>query len=287
VNQVNFEGTTTSSLGFGTSLLTRNSCISDALSNLEMAFEHGITHFDCAKLYGYGHAERILGKFAKNKRHLITITSKSGLYSRNLPLAILPIVNMCRKVTKLATSRKNLDGAFPKLGVFNPKNLICDIDSSLRSMSTEYMDFYMLHEANVSLANSLDLVEVLLKAKEQGKIINFGVASHHSNLYKDFEKLNPNYNIVQHNSSLSNSEIKSLILTPNRLRVVYNIFSELHQVSLNNEWQTTGYATPVEYILAHHKSSNFAGITLFSSINNIKIKESAELWCSSQMLKDE
>ena len=75
MDQIIYKNIRTSNLGFGTSLLTRNNSVKDAMSNLETAFDFGITHFDCAKLYGFGQADMILGRFAKNKRHSITITS--------------------------------------------------------------------------------------------------------------------------------------------------------------------------------------------------------------------
>lgn len=279
MKKVKYNDITTSSLGFGTSFLTRNNSISEALMNLEVAFENGITHFDCARLYGYGHAEIILGKFAKNKRQSITITSKSGLYSRSLPIGMLPIINTLRSLKNFSFKKNISKKRAPDLGVFNPINLLSDIESSLKSISTDYLDFYMLHEANVSLANQLDLIEVLKKAKQQGKIKSFGVASHYLNLVQEFEQLDSAYELIQHNSSISNLEINSLVSHNERLRIIYNIFSELNQIALSDDWKIKGHTSPVEYIFAHYKEFNRGGITIFSSTDNIRIKENIELWC--------
>lgn len=79
MKNIYFNNYSTTNLGFGCSLLTRNNSIKDAILNLEVAYDNGIRHFDIARVYGFGEAETILGKFAKTKRDQITITSKTGL----------------------------------------------------------------------------------------------------------------------------------------------------------------------------------------------------------------
>lgn len=279
MRKISLGGITTSNLGFGTSMLTRNNCVKDALSNLEYAFDCGITHYDCAKLYGFGQAEMILGKFARKKRHELTITSKSGLYARKLPLFTLPIINKVRKVLNKRSDNINKNEAVPQLGVFDPKILKSDIDSSLKSMYTDYIDFYMLHEASVSLANRSDLIDVLENAKTNGKIRSYGVASHYFNLEDGFNGLNSSYEVLQHNNPLKFGNIffdgkKS----DARLRIIYNIFSELNQQKISGEYSELGYLSAVDYILSHYNRLNASGITLFSSVSNAKIRETTELW---------
>ena len=86
-----------SRLGFGTSGLM-GSAITTAgrLRLLEVALDEGITHFDTAPLYGAGLAEEMLGRFAKGKRHSVTITTKFGLLPRQIPLPLRPLLPMAR-----------------------------------------------------------------------------------------------------------------------------------------------------------------------------------------------
>jgi aryl-alcohol dehydrogenase-like predicted oxidoreductase len=121
----------TTNLGFGTSLLTRNNTIKDAISNLETAFDNGITHYDCAKLYGFGQAEEILGRFSRNKRKQITITTKSGLRSRELPFFALPLINQLRKFVKFNQSLANTANNFEVSGQFTPLTIQNDLEISL------------------------------------------------------------------------------------------------------------------------------------------------------------
>ena len=51
----------------------------EAVRTLEVALEQGITHFDVARLYGFGQAEGILGEFLRGKRDRVTVTTKFGL----------------------------------------------------------------------------------------------------------------------------------------------------------------------------------------------------------------
>ena len=283
MKKIRIKEITTSSLGFGTSLLTRNNSVKDAMSNLETAFNFGITHFDCAKLYGFGQAEMILGKFARNKRHAITITSKSGLYERKLPLFTLPIVNTIRKFVSNGLGKIVSNESAPKYGVFDTKKLQSDIDSSLKSICTDYIDFYMLHEASVTSANRSDLIEVLQNAQSAGKIRHFGVATHYLNLKNDFESINQCYDVIQHNNPLKfGNSFFDDNNTSDRLRIIYNIFSELSHLNISKVYSDLGYQSAIEYILSHYYKLNSSGITLFSSVSNNRIIETTNLWLNNK-----
>jgi aryl-alcohol dehydrogenase-like predicted oxidoreductase len=280
---INFESIQTSNLGFGTSLLTRNNNLNEAILNLEIAYENGIRHFDCAKLYGFGHAEIILGKFAKTKRNSITITSKSGLNSRKLPFSLLPLINLIRSCYQPIHRRKSIINPpeHIQLGTFNPVKLKKDIESSLINLKTDYIDFFMLHEANLSSANRFDLIAVLETAKSKGLIRSFGIASNLSNLNEKCEDLHPIYRVIQHNADLSNCKFDSLSsINTQRLTILYNIFSDFNKSISEKNFLKSGYNNPTEYIFSNINKINQDGITLFSSINNMHIKTNIEYWNS-------
>jgi aryl-alcohol dehydrogenase-like predicted oxidoreductase len=50
-----------------------------SLATLECAFDQGITHYDTSDVYGRGHNERLLGRFARGRRSQITIATKAGV----------------------------------------------------------------------------------------------------------------------------------------------------------------------------------------------------------------
>ena len=63
---------------------------------LECAFDQGIRHFDTAPLYGMGLAEEVLGRFVRERRGEITLTTKFGLVPRAIPAPLRPIVPLAR-----------------------------------------------------------------------------------------------------------------------------------------------------------------------------------------------
>ena len=279
MDQINYKDIVTSNLGFGTALLTRHDKISDAILNLETAYDYGIRHFDVARLYGFGHAEEIVGRFAVNRRTSITITTKSGLRSRQIPLFALPLINRLRKFVKSNAKLVNTANTAVVSGSFTPVNLQRDLEKSLRKLRTDYIDFYLLHEAEVAQANSMDIINILEQEKQKGKILQFGIASNASKIITEFSSLNEAYKIVQHNSSLKGGEIKNLPMkNDDRLRIVYNIFSQENREYAEKQFLEFGFLNSFDFILHTFKTLNAGGITLFSSTNNKNIKSTAETW---------
>jgi D-threo-aldose 1-dehydrogenase len=279
MNQINYKNIVTSNLGFGTSHLTRHDKISDAILNLETAYDYGIRHFDVARLYGFGHAEEIVGRFAVNRRKSITITTKSGLSSRQLPLFALPIINRLRKFVKSNTKLVSTANSAMVSGRFTAETIQNDLEKSLRKLRTDYIDFYLLHEAEVAQANSMDIINVLEQEKQKGKILQFGIASNTSKIIKEFSRLNEAYKVIQHNASLKGVEIKNLPMNnDDRLRIVYNIFSQENRESAEKQFMELGFLNSFDCILHTYKKLNAGGVTLFSSTNNKNIKSTAETW---------
>jgi aryl-alcohol dehydrogenase-like predicted oxidoreductase len=60
---------------------------------------HGVTLFDTADAYGFGHNEELLGRFLRGKREQVTIATKFGLV---------------RKQGQLRAPRRQLAGLHPR-----------------------------------------------------------------------------------------------------------------------------------------------------------------------------
>lgn len=276
-----FNNVETTNLGFGCSFLTRNKSVNEALLNLNIAYDSGIRHFDVARLYGFGNAEDILGKFAKGKRQNMTISTKTGLDSINLPLFLLPVINGFRdKIKRNIHNSKDLTNNSSS-GHFTVNSIQRNLEISLKKLKTDYIDFYLLHEADVYQANNPRIIDVLEKEKSKGKILNFGIASNINRIKNDIHDLDFRHQILQHNISLQGNEIQDLpIYGQKRLRIVYNIFNQLNYVTSNNQHLQYGYTDPVEYLLANVKKNNINGVALFSSANNDNIRDTVLKWNS-------
>ena len=99
------------------------------------ALERGITHFDTAEGYTEGHAEEVIGRALRGRRHEVTITSKYWAVPEN----------------RAADQMKVLEG-------------------SLRRLKTDYIDIYLNHAVNeVARLESEEWQAFVSRAKQQGR----------------------------------------------------------------------------------------------------------------------
>ncbi|HXC29464.1 MAG TPA: aldo/keto reductase, partial [Stellaceae bacterium] len=68
-----------SRLGFGCGGVMGRVGRAQSLRAIAAALDGGITHFDVARLYGYGEAEALVGEALKGRRDKVVIASKFGL----------------------------------------------------------------------------------------------------------------------------------------------------------------------------------------------------------------
>ena len=167
----------TTNLGFGTTSMMGLPATRDRLGLLEGAFETGIRHFDTAPYYGYGEAERVLGKFLTRRRDQVTITTKYGIQ--------VPTVLKARWVNLLARRllqlmpfmRKALSRQAQSMStkcVFNPAEARKSLDQSLAALKTDYVDLFLLHEPTFADAASDEIHSFLEDELQRGRIRAFG-----------------------------------------------------------------------------------------------------------------
>lgn len=121
----------------------------DSISLLKDAYEGGFRIFDAAPIYGFGLAEKRMGKaFAQNREDVFFI-SKSGV-----------TWNESKRV-----DMSNSKAVTQKM-----------LEQSLRDFNTDYIDLFMIHwpDAKVDIREPL---EVLSKAKSDGKIKHIGLCN--------------------------------------------------------------------------------------------------------------
>lgn len=119
---------------------------------LKYAFLKGITVYDSAPIYGFGLSEIRIGRAFKNIREKVFLISKSGVtWHQNKR------VNM---TNDSKTTRKMLE-------------------QSLRDFDSDYIDCYMIHwpDEKIDIRRPM---EVLSKAKDEGKIQHIGLSNTNS-----------------------------------------------------------------------------------------------------------
>jgi len=124
---------------------------------LNFAFDHGVRIFDTAPIYGFGHSENVLGEHFKKNRDQVKIISKSGVYWHD-------------------NQRVDMTN--------DPKITGKMLEDSLRRLQSDYIDLYMIHwpDAKVDIRRPM---EVLSKAKNQGKIKHIGLCNTYPEDFKN------------------------------------------------------------------------------------------------------
>lgn len=178
-------GLTTSVLGYGCAGLMHPTEERDRFALLEAAWESGIRHFDVARYYGHGGAEGVLGKFLREtrRRDSVTITTKFGMEPSPLGQSSRgrSLMNFARRVATIHPGIRKLLSGVARGGVrtnrFDPESARKSLETSLRELSTDRVDFFLLHEATLEDTQSEGLLEFLEAAKKEGKIRAFGLGA--------------------------------------------------------------------------------------------------------------
>lgn len=123
-----------------------------AIDLLLEAYDLGIRVFDSAPIYGFGLSEKRMGKAFKNQREKVYLISKSG-------------------VTWSSNKRVDMTNS--------PQITSNMLHQSLKDFNTDYIDLYMIHwpDSRVDIRRPM---EILSKAKAEGKIRSIGLCNTHS-----------------------------------------------------------------------------------------------------------
>lgn len=136
---------------------------------IRAAFDAGITTFDTAEEYGWGHSERILGKALANVRHQVVYATK----------------------------------VFPNYLQYD--QVIERCHRSLKNLETDYIDLYQIHWPAGSWGTKMVPVEETMQAmnelRKQGKIRAIGVSNfsrsqlEEATLFARIDSLQPPYSL--------------------------------------------------------------------------------------------
>ncbi len=120
-----------------------------SLATLEHAFAKGVTLFDTADAYGFGHNEELLGKFLKGKRDRVLIATKFGLVRK--------------------------PGAYERRVDNSPDYIRSACEASLRRLGVEAIDLYYIHRLNLETPLE-DSIGALAELVRQGKVKAIGLS---------------------------------------------------------------------------------------------------------------
>ena len=122
----------------------------DALNLLHKAADEGINFFDTARMYG--DSEALIGKAFKNMRERVIICSKCA-HLRD-ESSVVPSADKLREIIEKS------------------------ISESLNMLQTDYIDVYLLHQADKEILQNAYISELFLRLKERGLIRAAGASTY-------------------------------------------------------------------------------------------------------------
>jgi aryl-alcohol dehydrogenase-like predicted oxidoreductase len=124
----------------------------ECLRTIEEATDKGVNYIDTADVYGYGHAEELVGRAIRGRQHTVIISTKAGnnIYSARVP-----------------------GGAGKD---FSRSYLMKAVEGSLRRLGIETVPIFLLHNPPLETIREGEIFETLNLLRDQGKIRYSGLS---------------------------------------------------------------------------------------------------------------
>lgn len=194
----------TSALGLGTAELFRLPSAADRLAMLAAAHEAGVRHLDTAPMYGLGLSESEVGRFIRSRRDELTIATKFGIAPTGAGRALGHVQGPIRRILaaapalrERARSSASGPGAGPAGSLlysspgYDAGAARRSLEASLRALSTDRVDLFLLHEPSGEDVRSADVRAWLEDARDAGTVRAWGVAGEPDIVGQAVEVLGP------------------------------------------------------------------------------------------------
>jgi aryl-alcohol dehydrogenase-like predicted oxidoreductase len=282
-------------IGFGCSTLSGTG-EKNALQLLGTAFDAGVRHFDVARYYGYGDAEGVLGTFVKSHRAEVTITTKFGIQPPRRTNALRIAIHAGRRLVRLVPAARNfMQRRAQRLvrgGGFSVKDAQASLETSLRELGTDYIDFFLLHDYIFSENSPDELVAFLTDTVKAGKICYFGLGTGIDNVLRTLESQPELCRIMQFENSVLRRNAERLpgggrdrlIITHGSLSASYcsvSAFLKAHR-ELARNWSAklgidcSNDDTISALMLNYAVQANQNGLVLFSSKSALRVNKNVK-----------
>jgi aryl-alcohol dehydrogenase-like predicted oxidoreductase len=172
---------TVPSLGFGTAAIMGRVSRRRGLVALERAHAAGIRHFDTARSYGWGEAERVVGTFLRgHAREDIRLVTKCGIVPVRRSAMLRAAKTMGRLALSLAPGLRArgrqiaTSTGFRPTYTADPEALAASLRTSLGELGVSYVDVLLLHNFSPGMARLEEVAEWFAGLKQSGVIRRHG-----------------------------------------------------------------------------------------------------------------
>lgn len=234
-------GISSSALGFGCASVLGAVDANTSRRAIHCALDCGINHFDLARSYGYGEAERFVGKLLKGRRDEVVICSKFGIranWKSKLLTPAKPIIRAIRKYSSAALPPKEPVAEKSSLSTadkfhdrvpLNANAMRLSLETSLAQLKTDYLDYFLIHEPLEPIVNIYSLLETATQLKKEGKIRCFGLAftldkiAMHDSYLSEFD-------LLQYNKPLNDIEDKAVAGIKTKQGILFSVMKDSRDV---------------------------------------------------------
>ena len=283
----------TTRVGFGTGGLLRIGGARRRLDILAAARASGITHFDTAPVYGFGESERTLGRFLRDCRSRVTLTTKFGLQPSPAAARLAVLQRAGRRALQMFPALRRAavrnSGALYAAPCFTISSVQASLEASLRALRTDHVDFFLAHQACAAALPGEDLIGALERLRSEGKIRAFGVATEFEWLGSVLQQRPQLAAVVQFDSDPAGSQIDSFGERPDQLLITYGLIGRgvstlrerLQAGGANNSLADLDKETLGGMLLRAAVLANRSGIVLMQSRSAARIERNMRAAFSS------
>ena len=197
----------TSRLGFGTASLHHAYRSSVRQILLSEALDAGYTHFDTARIYGEGMAEKTLGKFLSGGlRQRVTLGTKFGFPA--IPLQeFFPSMMYGKRIISGLSRRLRMRKECERKRLISVVAAESSLTMSMKALRTDWLDIFFVHEPQITdIENLHGLAEWLIKQKSRGRVRYLGLAGSAKNCLEVKQQVQGVFDILQVEDSLAGCE---------------------------------------------------------------------------------
>jgi aryl-alcohol dehydrogenase-like predicted oxidoreductase len=260
---------------------------------LEVTFERGIRHFDVARLYGLGAAEQELGEFIRTRRNQVIVATKFGIesqraigYLASLQSPVRWLFKKFPSVRAMAARRVVQQSSGPKR--FTPESARMSLETSLRKLRSDYVDFFFLHEPTEQDWVSDDLSQCLEDLKKEGKIRAFGISVAASDLMPVVRKHPALVPVIQFDNDAVSRQIDALNLPSHTGLLTFAPLSSalpaveelcvrsptlIKTIATETGIDLHHHAQRIQFLVTYALQANPRGTVVFASTNESHIAE--------------
>jgi aryl-alcohol dehydrogenase-like predicted oxidoreductase len=187
-----------------------------SLATLEHAFDAGVTLFDTADIYGFGHNERLVGRFIRGKRDRLVVATKAGIVRSESDPALRGVDN-------------------------SPAYLARHCEASLGRLGTDHVDLFYLHR--IDPATPLEeSIGALARLQAAGKIRGIGLSNVTLETIRAAHRIHPVTAVQNEFSLFTRTDQESLVPALAQMGISYVPYSPLGRGMLTGEVTTSTLA---------------------------------------------